>query len=88
MKNTQILPPVMLLLLSAGTLQAQYSHLYYHRTGDTIQYYSPIYYHNRWGFNPASESVAVSSDYVILSLFHGFCVDFSVPFLVTFFCSL
>ncbi len=27
-------------------------------------------------------------DYVILSLFHGFCVDFSVPFLVTFFCSL
>ncbi len=27
-------------------------------------------------------------DYVILSLFHGFCVDFSVPFLVTFFCTL
>ena len=27
-------------------------------------------------------------DYVILSIFHGFCVDFSVPFLVTFFCSL
>ena len=25
--------------------------------------------------------------YVVLSLFHGFCVDFSVPFLVTFFCS-
>ena len=27
-------------------------------------------------------------DYVIVSIFHGFCVDFSVPFLVTFFCSL
>lgn len=27
-------------------------------------------------------------DYVIVSLFHGFCVDFSVPFLVTLFCSL
>lgn len=27
-------------------------------------------------------------DFVILSLFHGFLVDFSVPFLVTFFCSL
>ena len=25
---------------------------------------------------------------VIVSIFHGFCVDFSVPFLVTFFCSL
>ena len=27
-------------------------------------------------------------DFVILSLFHGFLVDFSVPFLVTFLCSL
>lgn len=27
-------------------------------------------------------------DYVIVSIFHGFIVDFSVPFLVTFFCSL
>ncbi|MBR5169108.1 MAG: lysine exporter LysO family protein [Muribaculaceae bacterium] len=27
-------------------------------------------------------------DFVILSLFHGFLVDFSVPFLVTFFCGL
>ena len=27
-------------------------------------------------------------DYIIVSIFHGFCVDFSVPFLVTFFCSL
>ena len=26
--------------------------------------------------------------YVILSLYHGFIVDFSVPFLVTFFCSI
>lgn len=26
--------------------------------------------------------------YVVLSVFHGFLVDFSVPFLVTFFCSL
>lgn len=25
---------------------------------------------------------------IIVSIFHGFCVDFSVPFLVTFFCSL
>lgn len=28
------------------------------------------------------------NDFVILSIFHGFVVDFSVPFLVTFFCSL
>lgn len=28
------------------------------------------------------------NDFVLLSLFHGFLVDFSVPFLVTFFCSL
>ena len=27
-------------------------------------------------------------DFIIVSIFHGFCVDFSVPFLVTFFCSL
>ena len=27
-------------------------------------------------------------DYVIVSIFHCFCVDFSVPFLVTFFCSI
>ena len=27
-------------------------------------------------------------DFVLLSLFHGFLVDFSVPFLVTFWCSL
>ena len=27
-------------------------------------------------------------EYVVLSVFHGFLVDFSVPFLVTFFCSL
>lgn len=27
-------------------------------------------------------------DFVIVSIFHGFIVDFSVPFLVTFFCSL
>lgn len=27
-------------------------------------------------------------DFVILSLFHGFLVDFSVPFLVTFFCTV
>ena len=26
--------------------------------------------------------------FIIFSIFHGFCVDFSVPFLVTFFCSL
>ena len=28
------------------------------------------------------------NDFVILSIFHGFVVDFTVPFLVTFFCSL
>ncbi len=28
------------------------------------------------------------SEYVVLSVFHGFLVDFSVPFLVTFFCTL
>ena len=27
-------------------------------------------------------------EFVIVSLFHGFVIDFSVPFLVTFFCSL
>lgn len=27
-------------------------------------------------------------EYVVLSIFHGFIVDFSVPFLVTFFCSI
>ena len=27
-------------------------------------------------------------EYVIVSIFHGFVVDFSVPFLVTFFCSI
>ena len=26
--------------------------------------------------------------FIVVSIFHGFCVDFSVPFLVTFFCSL
>jgi len=27
-------------------------------------------------------------DLVTLSVFHGFCMDFSVPFLVTFFCEI
>jgi uncharacterized membrane protein YbjE (DUF340 family) len=27
-------------------------------------------------------------EFVILSIIHGFLVDFSVPFLVTFFCSM
>jgi uncharacterized membrane protein YbjE (DUF340 family) len=27
-------------------------------------------------------------EFVILSIIHGFLVDFSVPFLVTFFCSI
>ena len=27
-------------------------------------------------------------EYLVLSIFHGFVVDFSVPFLVTFFCSI
>lgn len=31
---------------------------------------------------------ASGQEFVIVSIFHGFCVDFSVPFLVTFFCSL
>lgn len=57
MKNKIIILGVLLVsVLSAGTLQAQYSHLYYHRTGDTIQYDSPIYYHNRWGFEDSYHS--------------------------------
>ena len=31
---------------------------------------------------------ACGKDFVIVSIFHGFIVDFSVPFLVTFFCEL
>lgn len=31
---------------------------------------------------------ASGEQFFIVSIFHGFCVDFSVPFLVTFFCSL
>lgn len=31
---------------------------------------------------------ASGQEFIIVSIFHGFCVDFSVPFLVTFFCSL
>lgn len=31
---------------------------------------------------------ASGQDFVVVAVFHGFCVDFSVPFLVTFFCSL
>ena len=27
-------------------------------------------------------------EFVVISIFHGFVVDFSVPFLVTFFCSI
>lgn len=30
----------------------------------------------------------LGEDFVLVSMFHGFLVDFSVPFLVTFFCSL
>lgn len=31
---------------------------------------------------------AAGQEFVVVSIFHGFVVDFSVPFLVTFFCSL
>ena len=31
---------------------------------------------------------ACGKDFVIVSIFHGFIVDFSVPFIVTFFCEL
>lgn len=31
---------------------------------------------------------ASGEQFIVVSIFHGFCVDFSVPFLVTFFCSL
>ena len=31
---------------------------------------------------------SVGPQYVVLSVFHGFVTDFSVPFLVTFFCTL
>ena len=30
----------------------------------------------------------IGQQYAIVSIFHGFLVDFSVPFLVTFFCSI
>lgn len=33
-------------------------------------------------------TAAAGKDYAILSVYHGFVVDFSVPFLVTFFCSI
>lgn len=33
-------------------------------------------------------STVSGKDFVILSIYHGFVVDFSVPFLVTFFCSI
>ena len=33
-------------------------------------------------------SQSAGQQYVIVSIFHGFVVDFSVPFLVTFFCSI
>lgn len=36
---------------------------------------------------PAITSVS-GKEFVVLSIYHGFVVDFSVPFLVTFFCSL
>lgn len=36
---------------------------------------------------PIISSVS-GKEFVILSIYHGFTVDFSVPFLVTFFCSL
>lgn len=31
---------------------------------------------------------SLGEDFIIVSIFHGFCVDFSVPFLVTFFCTI
>lgn len=31
---------------------------------------------------------ACGQEYIVVSIFHGCCVDFSVPFMVTFFCSL
>lgn len=39
-------------VLMGGTLplQAQYSHMYYHRVGDTIENDSPIYYHSWWNY--------------------------------------
>lgn len=33
-------------------------------------------------------SHSCGEEYVIVSIFHGCCVDFTVPFLVTFFCSI
>ena len=33
-----------------------------------------------------ADMVATGQKFVIVSIFHGFVVDFSVPFLVTFFC--
>ncbi|MBP3763194.1 MAG: T9SS type A sorting domain-containing protein [Bacteroidales bacterium] len=37
-------------LFVSGAARGQYSQAYYHRTGDTIQFDSPIYFHNWWGY--------------------------------------
>ena len=47
MKKTVILAILALFALQ-GTLQAQYSQYYYHRTGDTIEHDSPTYFHSWW----------------------------------------
>ena len=47
MKKTVILAILAILALQ-GTLQAQYSQYYYHRTGDTIEHDSPTYFHSWW----------------------------------------
>lgn len=51
MKNKVfLLLAVLSVFVFEQNVQAQYSHLYYHCVGDTIQYNTPIYYHNWWGF--------------------------------------
>ena len=39
---------ILAILALQGTLQAQYSQYYYHRTGDTIEHDSPVYFHAWW----------------------------------------
>ena len=48
--KTRFFSAVALLLLSAGGARAQYSDLYYHRTGDTIEWRSEIGYYDWWPF--------------------------------------
>ena len=49
MKNRRLCLTVIAVMLTVG-VQAQYSDLYYHRVGDTIEWRSPIGYYSWWEF--------------------------------------